>query len=238
MLNGETVKVLTCCDDREPVGRIKVQVPRKPGEAAREAAVELKIAELAIQAPPHRQDLRGQSARTWIVVAQEVNSAENEPVSWTLLSTRPVLGFAEAAETVRLYTLRWKIEQFHFTLKSGCQVERLQFDNVATLSNALAAYFIVAWRLMYLTFLAREDPLLPANAVLEEDELEVLTEATKKPIQTVQDAVLAIAKLGGYVHYKTAPPPGVKTLWVGLTRLDGMVAGWDLYKFSGKSESR
>lgn len=39
------------------------------------------------------------------------------------------------------------IERFHYTLKQGCTVERLQFEEAHTLKNALALYSIVAWRL-------------------------------------------------------------------------------------------
>ncbi len=37
-----------------------------------------------------------------------------------------------------------------------------------------------------------------------------------------------IAILGGYQYYRTAPPPGVKSLWLGWITLTGMVAGWRL----------
>src|SRR5262245_47201564 len=50
------------------------------------------------------------------------------------------------------------IERFHYTLKQGCTVERLQFEEAHTLKNALALYSIVAWRLLWLTYTARTQP--------------------------------------------------------------------------------
>lgn len=60
------------------------------------------------------------------------------------------------------------------------------------------------------------------------DELAVLAATEKRPVVTIAEAVLAIAKLGGYTWYRTAPPPGVKVLWMGLQRLHGMAEGWRL----------
>jgi hypothetical protein len=118
------------------------------------------------------------------------------------------------------------IERLHFTLKSGCEVERLQMDDAHTLVNALALYLVVAWRLLYLTHLGRVCPDLPAEAVVTEAELEVLRTGCSQPITTVAEVVREIARLGGYVPYRTAKPPGVQVLWQGLRRLEDMTVGW------------
>jgi hypothetical protein len=53
---------------------------------------------------------------------------------------------AEAAQVVRWYTLRWLIERYHDTLKSGCRIEQWQLETAARLKRALATLAIVAWR--------------------------------------------------------------------------------------------
>jgi hypothetical protein len=123
---------------------------------------------------------------------------------------------------------RWTIERLHYTLKSGLGAEKLQIDDATSLSHALALHYVVACRLLQLTYLARHDPEHPALDVLSPDEVAVLSMAEGKPIRTVAAAVLAIAKQGGYAPYRTAPPPGVKVLWLGLQRLHGMALGWRL----------
>ena len=44
---------------------------------------------------------------------------------------------------VRWYTYRWRIERYHFTLKSGCRLEDLQLETAERLRRALALYAIV-----------------------------------------------------------------------------------------------
>ncbi|MBM3283859.1 transposase, partial [Candidatus Gottesmanbacteria bacterium] len=67
--------------------------------------------------------------------------------------------FIEDAKKVILwYTRRWIIERFHYCLKSGCRIEELQLQEKKRLERALAIYCIVAWKLLYLTYYAREYP--------------------------------------------------------------------------------
>ena len=129
---------------------------------------------------------------------------------------------------VGYYAKRWVIERLHFTLKSGLRAERLQIDDAGSLKHALAIYYVVAWRLLHLTYLAREQPDAPASEAFEAEELAVLAGATQREVTTLVEAVLAVAELGGWQRYRTAPPPGVKSLWVGWITLRGMVQGYRL----------
>ncbi len=67
---------------------------------------------------------------------------------------------------MRYYTYRWRIERYHYVLKSGCHSEDLQLETFDRLDRALAVYRIVAWRLLWLTYLAREQPEAPCTTVL------------------------------------------------------------------------
>lgn len=75
---------------------------------------------------------------------------------------------------VRWYTHRWKIEHDHYTLRSGCRIEELQLEDVERLHRALAVYAVVAWRLLYLTYTARQDPEQPCTAAFSTSEWQVL----------------------------------------------------------------
>jgi hypothetical protein len=142
---------------------------------------------------------------------------------------------------VRYYSKRCGIERLHYVLKSGWRVERLQIGDAERLKKALAVFYVVAWRLLYLTHLAREAPETPAIRVLRGNEVEVLGAYSSMKIETEAEAVLAIGKLGGYEEYRNAKPPGPKALWVGMRHLEAMVEGWILAKASiqaTKCESR
>ena len=116
----------------------------------------------------------------------------------------------------------------HYTLKSGGTVEDLQHETVEALMKALALYYVVAWRLLWLTYTARTQPERPAAEVLTAAELTVLRAAAKQPVTTAPEAVRAIARLAGWRGYRSVPDPGVKMLWLGWRRLTDLVTGWRL----------
>ena len=131
----------------------------------------------------------------WIICATEVNPPPGvEPLQWVLLYTLPVADLEAACRVRRYYSRRWLVERLHYTLKSGLGTEKLQIDDAVS----LALYYVVAWRLLYLTYTAREKPEAPATTVLDADELAVLEAATGKPVPTVAAMVTAISRLGGY----------------------------------------
>lgn len=72
------------------------------------------------------------------------------------------------------YSYRWLIERYHYVLKSGCRLEQLQLESADRIHRALATYTIVAWRLLWITYLARYHPELPADTILETHEWQAL----------------------------------------------------------------
>jgi hypothetical protein len=209
---------------------VRVQVPRKPGQPEREAVLELAAAAVVVKAPRRRSaDVPAASQALWVVRATEIAPpAGGTPIEWILLTTWVVDSFAAASRCVHDYALRWRVERFHYTLKQGCTVERLQFEEAHTLKNALALYSIVAWRLLWLTYTARQQPQAPATELMSPLELRVLEEATQGAVSTAREAIRAIAQLGGFPTNPSAKEPGVKVLWRGLRRLEAMVEGWVL----------
>jgi hypothetical protein len=225
---GGPRNVLEAARQAPVVGQLQVQVPRKPGQPEREAVLELAVSAVRVQAPRRRTaDVPAGSLALWVVRATELAPPPGcTPIEWILLTTRAVDSLAAARRCVQYYALRWRVERFHYTLKQGCTVERLQFDTAHALQNALALYSIVAWRLLWLTYTARQQPEAPATEVFPPLELQVLAQATQVPVATARDAVRAIAQLGGFPTNPSAKEPGVKVLWRGLRRLEAMVEGW------------
>lgn len=201
----------------------------QPARPAREAELEVRVTEARLQRPRQGSQAKQREVTVWIVCATEMDvPAREAPVHWVLVCTLPVEGLEMACQMLGYYARRWLIERLHYTLKSGLGAEKLQIDDAVSLAHALALYYVVAWRLLHLTYTAREDPDCPASEVLDEVEVTILQAITRKPVLTVADAVTAIAKLAGYEHYRNAPPPGVKRLWMGRLQLDSMVMGWRL----------
>jgi len=218
------------------IGDYVIHVPRKGKSPGRDAVVEIRVQVLKMIAPVHGAQRAVTQPQTISVVqvSERTQENRNDAISWTLLTTLPIDDADAAKQLVEYYTRRWMIERLHFTLKSGLRIERLQFDNIHSMRNALAVYWIVAWRIMQLTYAAREEPFYHPGYLFESDELSALEVIEGKPVTTVQQAVIAVAKLSGYRPSPKAPPPGLKSLWIGLRKLDAMVEMWRLLKGAKK----
>jgi hypothetical protein len=81
---------------------------------------------------------------------------------------------------LRWYCLRWRIEDWHRVLKSGCNIEKLQHKTAERLKRTVAINLVIAWRIMLLTLLGRECPQLAAEVLFSDLEIQVLTASSKK----------------------------------------------------------
>ena len=99
---------------------------------------------------------------------------------WVLLTTLPVTSRKQALQCLRWYCRRWRIEEWHRVLKSGCKILEHQHHDAATLQRAIALDAVIAWRIMLLGLLGREVPGLPAALVFDACECEVLALLTLK----------------------------------------------------------
>ena len=94
---------------------------------------------------------------------------------------------------------------------------------------------VIAWRIFFITLIARSDPNLPCTYLLAEEEWKVLyTKMNHTKLYpnimppTVREAVRWIAKLGGFLARKGDGEPGPITLWRGWKRLVDLTEGWNL----------
>jgi hypothetical protein len=215
------------------LGCLEVAVPRKGKQPARVATLEVRLAHVWLLAPDRSKvddPLRDRRPReVWVVEARECAApAGVEPLRWVLLTTQPVEDFAAACQTIRYYQRRWVIEDLSLVLKSGLGAERLQMEEAATLKNTLALLYVVAWRVLFLRDTARFLPEGPADLLVNPTEQAVLEAACGQKVATTAAVIQALAHLAGFPRYPSAGPPGVRTLWEGLQRLEGAVLGWQL----------
>jgi hypothetical protein len=234
---AETIEItkMSLAIEKAPVaGQITLDVQHKPGQPQRQAKMSVQFQCMSLMRPIGSVYSKSPAQLVSVIRVAEIDPPDGiEPIIWVLLSTMPVTDFESACQMVHYYELRWTIERLHFTLKSGClNVERVQIDDGAALINALALYYIVAWRVLHLTYLARTKSDEPATAVLSVCEMRVLEAAGHQPVLTVGDAMRQIAILAGHPHYANAPTPGVKRLCRGMLILLAMVAGWELARNS------
>jgi hypothetical protein len=208
-----------------------IQVPRRGTQPARVAHMEVRFAPVMLKPPQGKPHLR--SLKMWAVLAQELHPPVGvKPLRWMLLTTCEVASADAAIEKVGWYRLRWSIEVYHRTLKSGCKIEERQLGTADRIEACLAIDMVVAWRIFHLAKLGRECPDVPCTVFFEEFEWKALhTHITKEPVPpaeppSLRQAMRMVATLGGFLGRKADGEPGTTTLWRGLQYLDGIAAMW------------
>jgi hypothetical protein len=219
---------------RQAVSGIQeVRIPRHNNYPARVARLEVRFVEVSLKPPPRKSKMP--DLTVWAVLAREINPPEGvDPLEWLLLTTMQVTTFEQAVEKLAWYTVRWGIEVYHRTLKSGCKIEERQLGTAERIETCLAIDMVVAWRIVYLTRLGRDTPDVPCTVYFEEAEWKALTAyITQNPVPpertpTLREATREVASLGGFLGRKGDGEPGTKSLWIGLQRLDDITAMWKI----------
>jgi hypothetical protein len=126
-----------------------------------------------------------------------------EAIEWFLMTNDEVESFQAACETVGYYIQRWKIERFHYVLKSGCKIEKLQERNMERMKVLILMYSVLSVFIMNLTYTARINPELPCTILFEDEEWKILycaanrTKKVPREPYTIKQAVDYVGWLGG-----------------------------------------
>ncbi len=208
------------------LGSTCLHLPGRGAQPERTAHMELRCAPIRIRKPSHSKLKGRKEVEVYAIWAIEsVPPKGQDPVEWMLLTSVPTTNMDEALERLAWYARRWTIETWHRVLKSGCQIEARQFGDVERFMRATALFAVIAWRILYATLLGRLDADISCEVLLQRFEWQALycrthgtTKLPKKP-PTLGDAVLWIAKLGGYLGRTNDRPPGTTVMWRGFHAL-------------------
>jgi hypothetical protein len=218
-------------------GELMVEVGRAQERPARSAKCEVRYRQVTLKAPAQADaGVPKVPVTIWAVAIWERHAPKAEKaLRWVLLASWPITSLEDAVQCATWYSRRWLVERYHYVLKSGCRIEASQLQKRQRLERLEAVYAIIAWRLLALTYQARLRPNQPCDLVLSRQEWQVLYahhhQQLPSPAQSAPclgEAMVWVAKLGGYWGRKKDAPPGVKVLWRGLMRLHGMVEGFTL----------
>jgi hypothetical protein len=213
-LDGEEGQLLAAVERAVPCLCTTVEVAGTEKRHARQARLEVRRAAVVLLPPKRAQVVirrwweehpqverlapeRLRPVRVGVVLATEVDPpAGAEPVRWLLLTSLPVETPEQVLTCLAYYRLRWLVERYHFVLKSGCEVERLQLETAERLERALAVYAGVAWRLLWLTYEARVHPQAPCTEVVDDDAWRLLTAVTspRMPLPTSPPDVRTVVR--------------------------------------------
>jgi hypothetical protein len=161
-----------------PRQREKKSKPSKPGRIAlpaRTAHVEVKWDKVTLCAPDTPQTRNLQPVEVYAVSVMEPHPPQGaSALRWVLLTTVPIRSRKEALRCLRWYTMRWRIEEWHRVLKSGCRIESHQHHTADRLARAISIDAVIAWRVMLLALLGREIPEMPCELMFSRWECSLL----------------------------------------------------------------
>jgi hypothetical protein len=239
LIEGEDKKLFKKLKSMPAAGEIIVEVPRNTRDKfpPHKVTLQVKSGSVGIIAPqylPEKYKDTGTLSLN-VIIVEEINPPQKKkPIKWILFTDMEVETLEQAVEKVKWYTHRWKIERFHYVLKSGCKVQDLQFETAERLIKVIALYSIVAWRVLWLVYESRQTPDISCEVVLETREWKVLDCIVNKKrvprakAPTLKEATLLIAKYGGFLARKGDGDPGVQVVWEGLRKLSTVMKNFDI----------
>lgn len=175
-------------------GEIEIKIPRQSARtkkskqkarakrAMRIAKVSVRYLQIKLNPPSYHKDK--DPAEMWVVHVREDNPPANtKRLEWFLLTTINIKSINNAIDCVKWYCLRWRIEDWHRVLKSGCKVEEIAHKTAERQKRAVAINMVIAWRIMLMTLLGREVPELPPEVLFSNLEIKVLKNYAKKKLK-------------------------------------------------------
>lgn len=216
---------------------------REATGAIRSALLEIRYCRAEVLAPANKRQTLAPLELTFVFAQERDAPIDATPLEWKLVTNLEVACEADAIEKIEWYAMRWKIETFHKILKSGCKAEDAKLRTAQRLTNLIAVYCVVSWRIFWLTMLARAEPHSKPTEALTPEEIKVLDALTLQakakskskapaalPSPYLTPYIVAIAKLGGYLARNNDPAPGNTLIWRGLTRLTDILLGAELMR--------
>jgi Transposase DNA-binding len=209
-----------------------VELSATKKRTGRTAQLAVRFCPVNLRAPSRLKNQ--ESFPVYAVFASEINPPFGEdPITWMLLTTELVTTPEEALQILRWYTYRWRVEDYHQILKSGCKVESYRLGG-ASMEVLLGFLTAIAAQLLKITYLNRTSPEAPAHTVLRPVQLEVLLAQSQRrkslpKMLTVAWAIEAVARLGGYLEHRRDSAIGITVLWRGWLQLESLCQGWELH---------
>jgi hypothetical protein len=212
---------------------VTVNIPRdsRANKPPRKAEMEIAGLTVTIKKPcTVKSEIIPDELTLNLVRITEINTTASEKIEWILATNRPIETADDKLEVVAFYVQRWKIERFHYVLKSGCKVEDIQQRSYERAKPVLLIYSVIAMFIMAITYMGRVFPDMLCDVFFDDDGWKILFTLVKdkpapKEPYTMEDAVKYVGELGGYKRAPSDGPPGLKVIWKGLT---------ELYKFMAR----
>jgi hypothetical protein len=181
----ENKRILDEIRKKRSQGRVEIRLLRdsRSGIPEREAVLQLRYARYSVKKPQILNKVKTvpEVIDLHIIHVKEEQAVKGKaPIEWFLATSEEVTSAEEAYEYVGYYIQRWKIERFHYVLKSGCAIEKLQERSIDKTMALILMYSIIAVLILNMTYAGRLTPELPCSLLLGEEEWKLLYCAANK----------------------------------------------------------
>ena len=220
------------------LGEETVKVEQRGGRRARTAQLELRACRVRLRAcrvrlrAPKRLGGAGE-IEVNAVLAQEYEVPEGENgLCWLLLSSESIESLSAVRRVLRIYRMRWRVEEFHKAWKSGAGVEQRRMRGADNLERIAVVLAFVAVRLLQLREVFVPPAWMHAEGVVEANEkrakspcTEILSESEWKTLWMAQErtrppseaptlgwAYESLGKLGGWMRRQRASAWGMSSV--------------------------
>ena len=198
------------------IGYATIEVPRDTVKNRKGRSARMAVSSCTVRISKKKNSLSLNLVS--IVEASETD----EPIEWILATNLPVETAEDAMQAVEYYVQRWKIERFHYVLKQGCNVEKIQQRSVERILPVILICSMIANFILALTYLGRVLPDASCDLMFEQDDWKLLFRFAKKTKispekpYSLSDAVLFLGILGVGKRAPSDGDFGVKAIWLGL----------------------
>ena len=219
-------KIATKIRQTKALGNVVVNIPRdsRRGIPARDATMEVASCQVNILKPAsvHDDEIEAKLSINLVRITELNPPNGQEPIEWIIATSLPILTVSDVMTIVEYYIQRWKIERFHYVLKSGMAAEKIQQRTYERIKPVLFIYSVIALYIMAVTYIGRIMPDAPCSIFFDDDEWKILYRiANKKKVApdepySMADAVKYLGIIGGYKRSPSDGVIGLKSIWAGL----------------------
>lgn len=175
------------------------------------------------------------------ILIEQISPLQNwqkKIIKWRLLTTMPIFTVEQASQILHFYIQRWRVEDFHFVLKQGAEIEKKQLKEPVSIENAIALYSLLSWKIMNLRYAATSypDENIENLGFTKEQYFVVVLFLNKNrktdfdpkpPIPTAQNFVKLLKLL--VTTSKSKNPPGIRAIWAGVAKLTLLMQAYETF---------
>ena len=210
-------------------GSMVVRMGRNPKEhiPARNVKMDYHYKEVVVHCPKRRTEKH--IREKLVLTAIYVHESGKKGTEWFLLTTVRVKNEKDIEKLIQCYAHRWKIERFHFILKSGCKIEKNQAREYERLKFLTLLYSVIALQILNLTYLGKKCPEISSEIVFDKEEWKILYCCARKTKEipetyTLKEAIYDLGVLSGIKGAPSDGMPGARSICQGLEVLCSLLA--------------